>query len=145
MNPPVLKLVPKSYKLPTLKSDFHFPGIDRQSKSNVVSQNKDDALIQRCYALVPKGEISPKLSLIFRNGNRCTVPYAYIIRSIYDVKGILALFTTDIEIQITGRGLDKIDAWLAVNQVMWIKQHAVTIDPQTDKVFITNIEIKDRK
>ncbi|MEM6395911.1 MAG: hypothetical protein AAF741_06155 [Bacteroidota bacterium] len=128
-----------------MKSDFHFPGIDKQSKSKVASLNKDDALIQRCYALVPKDETSPKLSLIFRNGNRCTIPYAYIIRSVYDVKGMLSLFTTDIEIQITGRGLDKIDNWLAVNQLKWIKQHVVAIDPQTDKVFITNIEIKDRK
>lgn len=145
MNPPLLSLVPKNHKLRTLKSEFHFPGFDRHSEAKSPAPTNDDALIQRCYALVPKGEMALKLSVIFRNGSRCTIPYAYLIRTTYDVKGELSLFTSDQEITISGRGLDKIDDWLAVNQLQWVKQHVVNIDPQSDNVFIANIKVKDRK
>lgn len=145
MKTPLTLLDMKNPHLSDLKSEFHFPGLDKGTTSQAPSSANDDNLIHRCYELVPKGETSLKLSFHFRNGNRCTIPYAYIVRTEYKAEGVLTFFTHDIQIAISGRGLAKIDNWLAENQLKWIKQHAVAIDPQYDDVFISDIQMKDRQ
>ncbi|WP_367389091.1 hypothetical protein [Lewinella sp. LCG006] len=101
-------------------SDFHFPGMSQSLRS--VNENEDPGLLHGCYELVPKGELAPKLKLVFKNGNRCTFPYAYLLRTEFDVQGTLTVFTSEKVIVIHGRGLDELENRLYDSQVKWISE-----------------------
>ncbi len=131
-------------KTSTSTSEFHFPGMDQELES--ANQNKQEAVqLDACFELMPKEEMAPKLKFIFRNGNRCTIPYAYLLRTEFDMAGTLFLFTTEKEIVIEGRRLDYLEEMLYENQVKWIRESNLSFDPSRDRVFVTGIEVRDRK
>jgi hypothetical protein len=110
------------------------------------NQNDQEAVRQEdCFELVPKDEMAPKLKFIFRNGNRCTIPYTYLIRTEFDMAGTLSLFTSEKEIVIEGRGLDYLEDRLYDNQVVWIRESKQAFDSGQDWVFVKGIEVRDRK
>lgn len=128
----------------TSTSEFHFPAMDKVLES--ANQNEQEAVLQEdCFELVPKDEMAPKLKFIFRNGNRCTIPYTYLIRTEFDMAGTLSLFTSEKEIVIEGRGLDYLEDRLYDNQVVWIRESKQAFDSGQDRVFVRRIEIIDRK
>jgi hypothetical protein len=98
-----------------------------------------------CFELMPKDEMAPKLKFIFRNGNRCTIPYAYFLRMEFDIEGILYLFTTEKEVVIEGRGLDYLEDRLYDNQVVWIRESKGALDAGQSRVFVKRVEVWDRK
>ncbi|MEO0686347.1 MAG: hypothetical protein AAFY76_15250, partial [Cyanobacteria bacterium J06649_11] len=121
----------------------HFPGMDESHRT--ANENEKSVPIHNCYELAPKGELAPKLKLIFKSGNRCTFPYAYLLRTEYDVQGILSVFTADKEIIIRGRGLDELEDRLYDNQVKWISESQKPFDTNSERVFVKSIEVKDKK
>ncbi len=130
-------------KIFTSTSECHFPGMDQVLES--ANQNEQEASLQEaCFELLPKDEMAPKLKFIFRNGNRCTIPYAYLLRVEFDVAGVLSLFTSEKEIVIKGRGLGFLEDWLYDNQVIWVRESNITVDLGRDKVFIKSIELRKR-
>ena len=143
MNQPSEFFHQKAQKSFTSTSEFHFPGMDKVLES--ANENKLEPLIEACYELVPKDQMAPKLKFIFKNGNRCTFPYAYFLRTEFDASGILYLFTSEKEIIIEGRGLDYIEEMLYENQVKWIRESNLSLDPKLDRVFVKGIEVRERQ
>mgnify|MGYP006287955221 FL=1 len=142
MNPTSQSFRHEAEKTFTSTSEFHFPGMEQGLAS--ANENAPETLVNSCFELVPKGQMAPKLKLIFKNGNRCTFPYAYLLRTEYDTNGILTLFTSEKEIVIEGRGLDFIEDMLYGNQVKWIQESLATLDVIQEKVFIKGMEIRER-
>lgn len=131
-------------KTSTSTSEFHFPGMDQVLES--ANQNEQETIqSDACFELVAKDQIAPKLKFIFKNGNRCTIPYAYLLRTEFDMAGILSLFTSDKEIVIEGRGLDFLEDRLYENQVVWIRESKASFDSGQDRVFVKGIEVRDRQ
>lgn len=144
MSPNSQSLSKEADKIFPSTSDFHFPGMD-QSPPHLANENEASAPTYSCYELMPKDELAPKLKLVFKNGNRCTFPYAYLLRIEYDVNGTLSVFTSDKEIIIQGRGLDELEDRLYDNQVKWISESQQSFDVRSEKVFVKEIEVRDRK
>ena len=124
-------------------SEFHFPGIDQELES--ANQNDQEQKIDSCYELMPKGEKAPKLKLIFKNGNRCTFPYAYLLRIEFNVDGFLYIYTSEKEIAIEGRGLDHLEDRLYDNQVKWIRESRLSFDIKQGQVFVKSVEVRERQ
>lgn len=88
--------------------------------------------------------MTPKLKFIFRNDNRCTIPYTYLIRTEFNMAGFLSLFSSEKEIVIEGRGLDYLEDRLYDNQVVWIRESKQAFDSGQDRVLVRGIEVRDR-
>jgi hypothetical protein len=130
-------------KIFTSTSEFHFPGMDQVLES--ANQNGQETVqSDACFELLPKDERAPKLKFIFRNGNRCTIPYAYFLRTEFDMAGTLSLFTSEKEIVIEGRGLDFLEERLYDNQMVWIRESKGTFDSGQDRVFVKGIKVRNR-
>ena len=126
----------------TSNTDLYFPGMDQSMES--ANQNSKSATASPCIGLAPENHRAPKLKLIFKNGNRCTIPYAYFLRTEYNSEGSLSLFTMELEVLIEGRGLDLLEDWLYDNQVIWVKESHVAFDRSTEPVYVEGIEVRER-
>ncbi|MEM6628840.1 MAG: hypothetical protein AAF694_04175 [Bacteroidota bacterium] len=109
------------------------------------NQNSRSATTSPCVGLAPENHRAPKLRLIFKNGNRCTIPYAYFLRTEYNSEGSLSLFTVEKEVVIQGRGLDLLEDWLYDNHVVWIKESHVVFDGSAEPIYVSGIEVKERQ
>ncbi len=126
----------------TFKSngDFHFPGLDQNLES--ANENEPDKLCYPCLQLVPKGETSPRLKFVFKNGHRVAIPYIYILRVEFDPVGKLSIITAKQTFVIEGRGLDFLEERLFDGQVVAIKESKSTFDANLDPLFLKTIDIQ---
>jgi hypothetical protein len=129
----------------TFKSngDFHFPGFDQPLES--ANENEPDSLSYPCLQLVPKGETSPRLKFVFKNGHRIAIPYIYILRVEFDPAGKLSIITAKQTFVIEGRGLDFLEERLFEGQLVAIKESKSTFDPGQYLVYLKRIEVRDRQ
>ena len=127
----------------TPNSDFHFPGMDNELES-FNHKGQEGSVQERCFQLLPEGQMAHKLRLIFKNGDRCTFPYAYILRTKFNIEGRLSLFTSDLEVVVEGRGLDYLEDLLFLNQVVCILEDKGTLDLNRDRVYVKEIVILNR-
>jgi len=97
-----------------------------------------------CFELGPEDKPTAKLRLLWKDGNRCFFPYAYMLRAEFQAEGILTIYTSEQEIVIKGRGLDHIEDLLYESQVRSIQESKVTFDAGNGPVFVSSIEIVDR-
>ena len=126
-------------------SEFDLPNLDAPFESaneNNPSLNINN--VPSCIGIAESGRIAYKLKLIFKNGNRCFFPYAYISEVAFDVEGRLTILTSEREIIIEGRGLDNLEEWLFESRVKWVKEDNRSIDPHVEGIFVKKIEIEDR-
>ena len=142
MNPTSQSIRHEAEKNFPSTSEFHFPGMDQVLES--ANQNDEKILTSSCLELVPKDQMAPKLKFILSNGNRYTFPYAYVLRTEYDVEGVLSIFTSEKEIIIHGRGLDYIEDRLYENQVKCIKEMKHSLRNGQSQIFVEQVTIKDR-
>ena len=85
-----------------------------------------------------------KLRLEYKNGNRCSLPYAYILRVEYETVGIIKLITSELVYVITGRGLEKLEENLHENRVKTIRESKVVMDSGQGDLFIKSISVEPK-
>jgi len=82
-----------------------------------------------------------RLKLLLRNGSIFSLPYAHLPVIIYEPDSDLKIRTREVEVTITGRGLDKLHHWLNEESVLWIKESASGADTEDTDVFVSGISI----
>lgn len=83
-----------------------------------------------------------RLKLFLRGGSIFSIPYAHLPVIIYDPDRDLKIRTREVEVTITGRGLDKLHHWLNEETVLWIKESASGADTEEMDVFVSGISIE---
>lgn len=121
------------------------PSIDADFTS--ANENTPPPPVQKLSAvgLEVMGKQAQKLRFILKNGNRHVFSYAFIVEVIFEVEGCLSIYTSEREIIILGRGLDKVEEWIFESRVTWIREDARSFDPQDEEVFVAKIEVNKRK
>ncbi|MDF1864398.1 MAG: hypothetical protein P1U70_06170 [Saprospiraceae bacterium] len=81
-----------------------------------------------------------RFKLIFRTGQIVSIPYAYLPIIINTPGRDLQIKMNDLEVVITGRGLNFLEEWLNEEKVLWIKESNTSIDEGKGEVYISNIK-----
>lgn len=71
-----------------------------------------------------------------------SIPYAYLPVIVHTPGRDLKLKTGEIEVTLTGRGLDKLEGWLNEEKVIWIRESNTGIDDSKDDVFVSGITVE---
>ena len=82
-----------------------------------------------------------RIKLLFRDGRRVSIPYAYLPIIELRPDGELSIRTEDLSITVYGRGLVELEQWLSVERVLWIKESESGRDDEQTMMFISSIEI----
>ena len=81
-----------------------------------------------------------RFTLLFRGGERISVPYAFLPVIKLDQNGHIKISSGEIIIQIMGRGLAELETWLTAEKVLWIKESESGQDDEQEAVFVAAIE-----
>ena len=97
-----------------------------------------------CFAVVKSNTYLRRFRLIMRDGRIVSVPYAHlpIIEYVHDQGIIISI--NELDITITGRGLDELENWLSDEKVLWMKESPSGEDTLEGEVFIWSIEIEEK-
>ena len=81
-----------------------------------------------------------RFTLLFRDGERLSVPYAFLPVIRLDQNGQVHITSGDMLIRIKGRGLIELEQWLSAEKVIWIKESESEQDDEQQDVFVLSIE-----
>lgn len=83
-----------------------------------------------------------RLKLIFRDGKRISMPYAYLPLITLEAIGNLIIKAGSFVVKIKGRGLDILEEALSQEIVSEIAESPTLVDDENSSVFIASIDIE---
>ncbi len=108
--------------------------------TSISKQDHDGIKTFGYFAVGPHQSLVKRFTLLFRDGERISVPYAFLPVIKLDQNGQIKITSGEIIIQIMGRGLGELEAWLSVEKVIWIKESESSQDDEQEAVFVSSIE-----
>lgn len=82
-----------------------------------------------------------RFKVIFSDGRVISIPYAYLPVFILVPDQSLTIRTNNMEIIITGRNLQKLEALLSQERIEWIKENNNRVPVEEEQLFISKIEV----
>lgn len=104
---------------------------------------KDNEKTSHYYGIERGNRYVQRFKLLFRDGRVISMPYAHLPVFDYDPVGMLKIQTSEINVMIKGRALNKLLDWFNEQKVLWIKESASGIDGGEEAIFIQSIELQD--
>lgn len=120
-----------------------FPKTTREvkgSNSPIADLNKRRKSTQ-LFAVVTQGETATSFKVLTRYGRSYTVKYAHLPHVIHQ-GAELFIILYDLQILITGRGLETIDEAIANAELLWVKESSSGKDDEKSTVFIETIQAR---
>lgn len=82
-----------------------------------------------------------RFKLILRSGRVVSIPYAFLPVMVLEHDGLVCIKTSDLSIEIRGRGLTALEEYLSKEVVRWIKESSSKRDTKETEDFVSEIVI----
>ena len=117
----------------TLSNRFAGGSSNRTAKSQ---SGRSEESIYRCIGIERNTrKVVGRFKLMLRTGRVTSVPYALLPIITYNPDRELAIRTSGFEVRITGRGLDKIEAFLSEEKLLWMRESGSEMDDKSDAIL----------
>ena len=120
-----------------------FPKTIREVKgddSPIADLNKRRGSTQ-LYAVTSKGERAGSFKVLTRYGRSYTIKYAHLPHVVLEA-GELYIILFDLQVLITGRGLDAIEEAIADSTLLWVRESPSGKDDEKASTFIDEILVR---
>lgn len=130
-----------SQKQENLKSSFGNQSWTKTNQQGNWKSAKAPEQPAECFGIERGNRFVRRFKLFFRDGGIISIPYAHLPVIIFNPDKNLKIKTSDIQITVKGRGLDKLSDWLNEEKVLWIKESPSNIDTEDSEVFVSDIQV----
>ncbi len=110
------------------------------SNSPIADLNKRRKSTQ-LFAVTSQGEVASSFKVLTRYGRSYTVKYAHLPHVVHEGSELFIILY-DLQILITGRGLEVIDDAMANSELLWVKESPSGKDDEKSSVFIEEIQAR---
>ena len=93
------------------------------------------------FAVASKGQIASCFKVITRYGRSYSIKYAHLPHVVLEGSE-LYIILYDLQVLITGRGLEVIEEAIAKSTLFWVKESPSGKDDEKSSVFIDGIQVK---
>ena len=125
----------------TLKKSFKGRSWTRPEHGGHRTETVTGSDKDQCAGIERGNRFVRRFQLFLRDGCIISIPYAHLPVILYDPDESLRIKTGEMEITVTGRGLDTLAGWLNEEKLLWIRESASGTDTCEGGVFISGISL----